>query len=134
MSGMNSDAEQALDLYIGGRPATPEQLRHARLSVCDHAADAADARGLLEMIGLVDPAVPVITHAQRKQLLANRRLEAKKIREAAAALATRYAARDAARDAALADGCQGLHRGTGRPCDCPACRATGRPIETVELP
>jgi hypothetical protein len=85
MSGMNSDAEQALDLYIGGKPATPEQLQHARLSVCDHAADAADARGLLEMIGLVEPEVPVITRAQRKQLLANRRAAAQRERETATA-------------------------------------------------
>ena len=83
MSGMNTDAEQAMDLYISGSPATDEQVRHARLSVCDHSEDAADARGLMETLGLLAPAVPSITHAKRKQLLADRRAARKKAAEAA---------------------------------------------------
>lgn len=64
MSGMNSSDEHALDLYLHGKPITETQLRAARLTACDHAlgadrtAEVADARDLLEALGLVSHAEP----------------------------------------------------------------------------
>jgi hypothetical protein len=63
---------------------TPEQRaeieQKARLTVARHAADAADARELMEALGLIDPVVALepLSKAQRARIAKNLRRQAER--------------------------------------------------------
>jgi hypothetical protein len=71
------------DSTIDGIHLTPEDEQHARLAVCDRARDAADARALLEALGLIDPVDPIPKgNAERRRVVDRERREKRKAQHA----------------------------------------------------